>query len=267
MTAVTEAYTLMDHGQTGRAIELLEQVVQQEPGNEEARLMLASAYMGKAGIDVLSLHDAFQDVLFSHSLSDVFLSGDKGAAKDPVKGADLPAAQQSKDDTPVERVFQNVDEFLNNVRRVMLIFNRFPHVDESKWPLLDQALWNLDQIKPAKQVRVYRLFIRMVYFKEFLVVKVIKDPSFGTRSWACQIETEALKEHLLWMMTTLARASEDFIYIYPKEGSPFIRASAIFKTFEDELERLDHDAPVGGETGMMIGQRRLREALRCGTAH
>jgi hypothetical protein len=263
-TAVGEAYTLMDHGDNGRAVILLEGVVEQEPANAEARLMLASAYMGKAGIDVLVLHDSFQDVLFSRSLSEVF-SSDTNAGEAPKASAPKNGLLPGEEETRVEKLLRQLDALLDTTRRVMIIFNRFPQIPERNWPYLDQALFHLDQLGDIKEVRVYRLFIRMLYLKEYLVRKIIHDSSFGTRAWACRLEASELQDGLLWAMSLLANASQDFIQIYPKEGSPFVRAYALFRGIEDGLTHLQDEVPVGGESAMSMGQRRLREALRCGS--
>lgn len=265
-TPVTEAYTLLDKGQTAQALELLEGILEKDPSNSEARLLLASSYMGVAGIDVFSLHDAFNDVLFSKSLSQVFFSGSKPSGTgDPLTGSNLPDARHGRDDTPVEKLFESVDEFLNNVRRVTVIFERFPHVPEHKWPLMEQSLMNLDQLPPDKGVRVYRMFIRLIYLKEVLVTRVIRDPSFGTREWACSLELEGLDQSLRWISDTLAQVSDDFVHVYPGKASPFVRVQALFKEFEGALTSLESTAPSGSETADLAGQRRLREMLQCGS--
>jgi hypothetical protein len=276
-SAVTEAYTLMDRGENGRAVELLENVVAQEPHNSEARLILASAYMGKAGIDVLALHDAFHDVLFSKSLSQVFAThGDSAAAgatkptptpkpKDEHPSEDtLHDRRQPLDDTPAEKMIRNLDDSLDSLRRVMVIFDRFPHVSENKWPYLDQALFQLSQIEPAKEVRVYRLFIRMIYFKEYLVRKIIRDTTFGTRAWACRLELEEFNEGLNWIMALLAGASEDFKALYPREESPFDQGREIFRKMSEAIVTTQEGAPQNGDKSVAASQLKLRETLRCG---
>lgn len=272
-TAVNEAYELLDKGQTSRAIALLEDIVREEPSNTEARVMLASAYMGRAGIDVLSMHDAFKDVLFSRSLSDVFFKGGsrtKSAAtpgstqSDPLTGAPpLVGSHSVVEPTPAEKMFERVDEFLNNVRRLLVILNRFPRVNAQKWPLLDHALYNLDQTPLQREIRLYRMFIRMIYLKEVLVTRVLRDASFGTRQWACSLELEQLHESLTWISTSIAAISEDFIELYPGDGSPFTRVEALFTVFSEELGELEAATPPGGETISMMGQRRIRESFKC----
>lgn len=271
-TAVNEAYELLDKGQTSRAIALLEQIVSEEPTNTEARVMLASAYMGRAGIDVLSMHDAFKDVLFSRSLSDVFFKGGNqhgvsvpGATRsDPLTGAPALAGSDGRVvPTPAEKVFERLDEFLNNVRRVLVILDRFPRVSARKWPLLDQALYNLDQTSLQREIRLYRMFIRMLYFKEVLVTRVLRDPTFGTAQWACTLELSQLHESLTWISNSIVSISEDFIEIYPRNGSPFTKIEALFKVFSEELAKLESLTPPGGETAMMMGERRIREAFSC----
>jgi hypothetical protein len=260
-SAVREAYTLLDHGQINRAIAVLEPVVDQEPDNHEARLMLASAYMGKAGIDVMSIHAAFHDVLFSKSLSEVLTS--KKPATEALAAGELPAQRKSARETPVEAAIRKIDEFLNTVRRTTVIFNRFPHVAEKNWPLVDQALSHLDRLPNVGEVRVYRLFIRMVYLKEFLTNRIVRDPSFGTHDWACSLEVSDLQDGLNWSMSIMGRASDDFVTLYPTEASPFAKAHAIFSSVAEALDNVQKDAPVGVETGAQVAQRRLREALKC----
>src|SRR5687767_4959672 len=65
---IREAYALMDQGHNAKAVILLERVVSTDPDNSEARVLLASAYLGQAGVDVYELHRTFQDVLFAKPL-------------------------------------------------------------------------------------------------------------------------------------------------------------------------------------------------------
>lgn len=268
MSPTSEAYGLLDRGETGRAIELLERVLGNDPSNDEARLLLASAFMGKAGIDVLSLHDAFSDVLFSRSLKDVFFTGGRKAEKheeggNTLTGSGLPDVKRSVKPTPIERGIQKLDEFLNNLRRVMVVFDRFPRIAESKWPLVDQALWHLDQLPNEREVRVYRMFVRLIYLKEVLITRVVRDQSLGSQQWICNLELENFREHLAWGADGLARVSDDFTRVYPKQASPFDRFQSLFAVASEELDRLESDAPAGGETGTLVVQRRVREALEC----
>lgn len=272
-TAVNEAYELLDKGQTSRALALLETIVQEEPANTEARVMLASAYMGKAGIDVLSMHDAFKDVLFSRSLSDVFFKGGKSqdaaptpgsTTSDPLTGAPPVADSEAENaPTPAEALFERVDEFLNNVRRVLVVLDRFPRVQPTQWPMVDQALYNLNQTPLHREIRLYRMFIRMIYLKEVLVTRILRDPNFATRKWACTLELAQLHESLSWVSIALAEISEDFIKLYPKDGSPFTRVEALFKVFSEKLGNLEASTPAGGETAMMMSQRRINKSFGC----
>ena len=268
-TSVNEAYEMLDKGNTSSAIELLERVVADNPANAEARVMLASAYMGKAGIDVLSLNDAFHDVLFSKSLSDIFFKGGPkspgGAApSDPVTGA--PPIDNGVQITPAELLFEKIDEFLNNVRRVLVILDRFPRVSEERWPMLDQALYNLDQATLSRETRLYRMFIRVIYLKEVVVERVIRDASLGTREWACRMDGQRVSDSIHWIIATVTSISEDYLEVFPGQASPFDRVEVLFKGFDQEMDRLEADAPPGGDTAILIGQRRLRETLRCSGA-
>jgi hypothetical protein len=271
-TAVNEAYELLDKGQTSRAIALLEKIVSEEPRNTEARVMLASAYMGGAGVDVLSMHDAFKDVLFSRSLSDIFLNGEKKhdapapgtTPSDPFTGAPpIEGSEDREQSTPAERMFVRLDEFLNNVRRLLVVLDRFPRVSARKWSLLDQALYNLDQTTLEREIRLYRMFIRMIYLKEVLIHRVIRDPNFGTAYWACTLELSQLHESLSWISNSITSISSDFIEVYPRDGSPFAKIEALFKVFSEELEEFESSTPPGGETATMMGDRRIREAFKC----
>ena len=47
-----EAYTLMDQGSNAKAVLLMEATIEKKPDSSEARLLLASAYMGMAGVDI-----------------------------------------------------------------------------------------------------------------------------------------------------------------------------------------------------------------------
>ena len=261
---LTEAYSLMDKGQNAKAILILEDAVARDPHNSEARVLLASAYLGEAGVDVYKIHDAFKDVLFDKSLGDSFWHGPSGS-KDPSTG--LPSFEgvdTSPDKTPVELVLTRLDFLLMKLRQDVTFLNRFPDVEKIKWSLLDKALEHLDSVESEKDVCLYRVFVRIIYLRAYLSQEIIADPDFGSKKWACNLDVEKLRESLVWIARNLVGASDDFRQVYPGKASSFLAGfQGTITAFLEALEHAKSDDPAGANTGDLGVQQRLREAFKC----
>ena len=233
-TRIQSAYTLLDHGQNASAIVLLESELREGSEHpDEARTLLASAYMGMAGIDIFSIFDAFQSFLFSKSLGDMFLGKGGGDANSASPGAGGPTAVPpvSKDSDPdapevlqssvfgfsagdaklneADAQLMSVDATLASLERFGLYLARFPHVPERQWPLLASALDQLDRTAPNADLQMYKAFIRLIQLKSYLREKVIRDSGFGTRKWACNVELSEFAEPLGYFAGVLTAVSDD----------------------------------------------------------
>jgi len=265
---VNEAYRLMDKSKTAKAILILEDTVSRDPHNSEARVLLASAYLGEAGVDVYKIHDAFRDILFEKSLGDSFWHGsNKNASKDPSIGLpSLEGPDTSNDKTPIELVLTRLDYFLMKLKQVVTFLNRFPEVEKIKWGLLDKALENLDRVESTQDVCLYRVFIRVIYLRAYLSQELITDPDFGSKKWACRLDIEKLRESLLWIMGNLAGVSKDFRKVYPEKAHSLAGFEGSITEFLVGLEQAKSKAPAGANTGALGVQQRFREAFKCGTS-
>ncbi len=261
---LTEAYALMDQGENAKAILLLENELRNGSATDEARLMLASAYLGAAGVDLYALYDTFQDVLFARPLEESLLSPTPAeeAAPPPPAGTD---DDLSPKDAPLRELIGRLDRSLSLLRRILVFLSRFPQIPHEKWGLLHRALDELHQVgAPSKDLLLYRVFIRVVILKTFLEEGLIGDPSVGTRAWACGIRLSRLEEDLGWMAREMDLALSDFQSVYPRRASSLQKVHAAVSALEANLEARDGPARLPGEgVARLTLEERLQEALRC----
>jgi tetratricopeptide (TPR) repeat protein len=191
-----EAVTLMDTRQNAKAAEILETALEKNPDDDEAKLLLASAYMGLAGIDIYRIFDAFQDLIFRRSLKDQIISPARdGIQKHPLGNGDIPSADETK--TKAEEAMAAIDRALSSFQLVLLYLDRFPQVPEEKWPYIESALAELESMRdPSSDTFTYRVLIRLIYSKSYLVERVIRDHQAWTRDWGCHFDVRDFDEGL-----------------------------------------------------------------------
>lgn len=269
---LTEAYSHLDQGNNAKAILLLEKAVLEDPSeNSEARFLLASAYLGQAGVNVYALYDSFQDVLFSQSLEKTLLKGKKPKSElteeTPVESADpepTPSPSVSVGPAPVQSAVVRMDRLLNSLRRAFSFLNRFPDVKKRDWSLIERAIDLLDTIPPEKDVRLYRVFARTVYIKAYLSRHIVRDREIGTSAWACDLELPALSEGIDWISGHLAFSIEDLTQVFPGRTSSLVPVQSWLTVAREQLTLMAEESPdLGSRTALAIAQKRIRERLEC----
>ena len=261
--ALHEAYTLMDRGENAKAVLLMERTLREDPANPEASLLLASAYMGSAGVDIYSLHDAFKDILFADPLENSFLGGGARPALDQPEALPPPPAP-TPTQGPAQALFAQLDDLLNRSRKVALFLNRFPHVDEVKWPYLIRALEVLDPLQDSgKDVKLYRVFIRVVLLKAYIEVRILRDSQLGTRPWVCRQDLSGLEEGLTWITGHLVKASSDFNQVFPDRASSLNRIHSYLAASLDELTLAREQSPPGTGLSLLQAEQGLGRLLQC----
>lgn len=191
-----EAVSLMDTRQNAKAARVLEEALEKNPDDDEAKLLLASAYMGLAGIDVYAIFDAFQDLIFRRSLKDQIITpkGDEGKKPNPGRAA-IPKKEETK--SKVEGAMAALDRSLNSLQLALIYLDRFPQVPEASWPFIEAALARLESMRePASDTYTYRVLIRLIYAKSYLVARVMRNEKIWTRSWACEFNAQDFDEDL-----------------------------------------------------------------------
>lgn len=278
---ITEAYTYLDKGENAKAIALVEKAIKEDPGNLEAYTVLASAYLGQSGIDVFKVHEKFSDILFASSLDESLWGRPDYQAKknaEIFKGYEAPPDAPYLDEAaPVEKFILLTEQYLENVRKTAQLFNRFPEVKEDKWPMLDRALDLLDQvkipepgaeqigpnkIKAAKDIALYRVFIRIVYLKSFILFRLMRDESFGSHQWVCALNLDKFKEDLIWMISHLVKAGEDFVRVYPGRAAMLVRPREYMGVALHLLRTVRVQIPFGVEPQLEFIWRKL-DPLSC----
>jgi hypothetical protein len=272
---LTEAYRLMDKGDNEKAAILLEQYIQQNPDSQEGKILLASAYMGEAGVDIYKLYDSFKDIIFNKPLGERFWGNGGSSSSDDILGNDSDVegkrnvvAQNgsdpsSQEEPPIEILIDHADKILLKTKKVIEFLNRFPDVPKEKWPLLDSGLALLDSASNARDISLYRIFFRLVYMKAYLGQEFLRDPDMGRKKWLCSIDLGNLRESLDWVLKQLSAASDDVRRAYPSQASNLNSVQAIMDAFREELDGLDRST-TGANTEQTVLQNRFRTALHCG---
>ncbi len=268
---LTEAYRLMDKGDNAKAAILLEQYLQQNPDSKEGKVLVASAYMGEAGVDIYKLYDSFKDVLFQEPLKDRFWGG--GTNSDAsLLGNDsdvenrktvIHKDQKVQPATPAQNLIDLSDRVFAKAQKIAEFLNRFPDVPRDKWPLLDSGIQSLNSAGNDRDISLYRIFFRLIYVKAFLGDEVLHDPNLGSKQWACSLDLSNLRENLNWILEQFSAASDDIRRAYPAQASNLNSAQAIVSAIQEDLDQLDQ-AKNGENTGLLGLQTSLRSSLGCG---
>ncbi len=269
---VRTAYELLDQGENAKAIWLLESHLRRSPPTiqnlDEARIVLASAYLGEAGLDVFAIHDHFKDILFGKALSDQFL-GDAipatpGAA--PAPEAD-PTRLPGQLETPTNSamLIARLEVTFGKIREITSFLNRFPEIKRLHWPLMDEALRLLEASGDAKDLRIYRVFIRVVYLKTLLSERVLTDPRFGTRDWLCEADTRALLKDLRWVSMMIQKSVIDLDGALRNKNALFPALQARVLGVTQAIQEMDDsgDTQLSGGVGASKLKKEIREALQC----
>lgn len=246
---MNEAYELMDQGKNAKAILLLEPVVEKNPKNTEARIMLASAYLGNAGVHVYSAHDSFHDILFTRPLGESFW----GAYKPKIKmgpdclflpgSASVNVSEEEDEPSIVEKVLEHAGCFLGKLQAVTAFLTRFPDVPSEKWGYLDRALDLLVSIDNMRDVALYRIFIRVIYIKAVLKTDFVQNLDFGNKDWACSLQLEQLKDNVHWVAKQLDLTKKDFEDVYPDKTSVLEDLKKGLHAFLDSIDEFRSTVP------------------------
>lgn len=253
---ITEAYQLVDRGENAKAIQLLERHLAEEPEDGEARLVLATAYIGHAGINIYSLHKTFEEVLFSKPLSD---SLDGGSFDEyfsvRVHGGELEA--------PLEKLITELYRLALYQRQVITFLRRLPEVPREQWPLVENGLQHLELIKGGRDVAAYRLFVRIIYIKDYLQQRIIRDLDFGKKIWACKLDIFKIQREYKWVLKQSHKIHNDALAAYPGRNTAFDTLIRKMMLIEEITDEILEEGPAGVATGITGIQNALRGIFRC----
>jgi hypothetical protein len=260
----------MDKGQNEKAAILLEKIVEEQPENREAKILLASAYMGQAGVDIYKLHDTFKDVLFNQPLSERFWG--KSAGADPLNDPSSASFDEKMtvselgpdgQPLPIIQMINTADRILIKSKKAIEFLSRFPDVPKEKWPLLDSGLQLLDGAGDERDLCLYRVFFRVIYLKAYFSHEFLRDPDMPRKKWLCSIDLGNLRESVDWILKHLTAASEDFQRAFPKRAATLNSIQAMSHAIRDELTQLEQSKD-GTNSGLIVIQNGFRSSLRCG---
>ena len=270
---LTESYALLNEGQNAKAIKLLEKELARHPDNDEVRLVLASAYAGEAGVDVITIYDSFKDLLFAKPLKNSILQGPEESSRPadgPVPIAAVKpkanAASENKDEiqTPVKKFSHEIYQFLDSLQRALGYIEKFPRVTANELPLIARALQLLDAHAWQKDVTFYRAFLRVLYLKESYLEKITNDEHFGTSEWICTLDLRKFGEELAVIGDDLLKVTKDLKEVYPNKSSYIDDFYYYVMIMDGTLKTSSTHSPAGSQSGTLLLEGKLRSFMRCG---
>lgn len=255
MTSTQEAYQLMDKGENAKAALVLEKALRDNPDDAKARKLLGTAYVGLAGIDIYSIQDAFQDVLFRRSLKEQVFSPSKNEGS-------------SQNNSPSnlkggEKMMRNLDSAIVSIQKLLVYVDRFPQVPKEKWPFLERALTELQGLNKSSDVPVYRMLVRMIYLKSYLVENVVRDENFGTRKWACTFDVNDLDEGMTFVGQQIQAIKTDLDLAVKLGAKRLAQASGTINSLASQAEINDAILALQESRTVQEGESRLRSLLGC----
>lgn len=276
-----ESYLLLDKGENSKAVLLLEDFLRRPDitieETSEGKFLLASACFGLANINIYTVYDGFKDLFFQDPLAASFWDD----LKSPQKRDELGLQDSAKNlgaDTKLQKWLDQLDTILRTIRQLMSYLNRFPSVSEQNWSLLQKGLKLLEEItqdqelenKPISQrddglnsIRLYRMFIRVIHMKSYLLLKLIADESFGTRTWACHLNIFQFHEGLEWLLGQLQWISKDFATVYPLKKNPLSVLEPYFSEHLSHGEELFSSLPPGTYSSFEFMEKTLKVGFGC----
>ncbi|OYZ21242.1 MAG: hypothetical protein B7Y39_09425 [Bdellovibrio sp. 28-41-41] len=207
---IAKATTFIDQGDYGSAIELLEDTMKHED-TYEVRLVLASAYAGKAGIKVENYWD--------------YLVGFDAFAKDKAPEAipDVITADMipEKLDEKSKSQLKNLNDSYKGIQRLDKKIEKVPLIQTSDRPYLKKARALLEQT-PTASSKLYRSLLTVVMIKSEIqdgkeLVAAWSDASFDP----C---FAVLPEVSVWLSKVLDLVGEgldDLGHAYPNDKDQY----------------------------------------------
>lgn len=148
----------IDQGQHDEAISELQSILNQEPENDRARTILASAFVHRAGI---SLTDYFK-------LAEIFLAPDLPHSEKLIKTSFLKQIEEvkSKEAKQLLNFAERLNQVYSQALQIEMRFNQVPNLDSKQAVQFYLALQELAKLKkPTAGMKLYRGTLKIYYFK------------------------------------------------------------------------------------------------------
>jgi len=284
---IKKATSQMNGGDNEGAIETLEALVLDYPDDREVNVLLASAYAGHSGIDIVRATDAFEDILFDQSIFEKIspsllkknLNDKKQTETSEITPSlepeldvsDDPSTQEAnkrrKSSALVAESLRKFENAIDGLYKASLFLNRLPSVPEGRMDLLGQAVARLDEIKADSPLALYRLTLRVIYLKEYFWIHIVGDESFGSKSWFCSLDLENLYSASIFVARQLIRAMDDTKLAY-KDREDFNfnsidRVRALMVEAVSDIEEASKDLPPASRTTIRALEDRIKDATSC----
>lgn len=215
-SVMTQALKLIDQGRPEEAALLLEDLSEQQPGNDEIDVALASAYASCAGLKMSSFYDLFYELIFARPLA--HLQSQSGSQK----YRSLIGKKQTID---AERfqvaashqaplTLQKIREALLLSFQLMDVFAKLPEVVVEKEIFVRQSLHVLENLQqPKKAHYAYRSLLRATLLKADLHRRFEAE----TASSDCNIDVIGLIDDLEVVDGQLVSLFTDLGLAFPRE--------------------------------------------------
>ncbi|MBI4924836.1 MAG: hypothetical protein HY843_02840 [Bdellovibrio sp.] len=254
-SSVAEAEDLIDKGENEKAILILEKYMQEEPKNKEVKILLASAYLGYAGLSIYSYFESFHDLLFERPLSET-LFGDKSSQDLASVSINMPGLND--DLAPIEVMLLKLSQFFLIASNQLSFFNRFNTVMPAYWQFVDRALKLIDSTEKTNDIVLYKILIWIIYIKSYLKYNIVGDKSVGSRQWICNLDVERFYLDIKWILRSVLIIVKD-VKIIKTEGS------AALNDLEIGLSDIEHimNEFSDQKNGVRLSLKGLEYQLKC----
>ncbi len=234
----------LNHRQFQAAIALLDELHRANPRDDETSVLLASAYAGSVGINVIDSLPIFQTVLIDQRQSHVVASE-----------SDLPRPPGSADDTTETSAAHEIANFFDDVGRHFRTVEKIPHVPIDERKNLVEAFLVLRTVSQDsayyQRARSYSALISMLQFLNFIRDSLHKPNQNGSPDESeliCQVKMVGLVDNMTSAIRYLSIMSDDLTEVMTATGQKELpgnlknvqenaqRVVEIFETHRESVE-------------------------------
>lgn len=214
---VLSAYKFIDRGEERRAIEILEPIVRKNPGHEEARVALASAYVSLAHLPFHRFFDLARTFVKNDGTPDLV---DPGTLK-------LILSKYPDASGDLKKYLLVIKEFQTFLDR----FEKIPSIEPGDLPNLNYAVQILeDSPAPLRGTVLFRVLLKVVRFKYFWTTK-----NFFKIQGTCQTDGAHVRTGIEAITGSLTSVFYDLALSFPKNKTEFFGIISQIKSISGQM--------------------------------
>lgn len=240
---------LIDDNRPEEAAVLLEELHDNDPGDDETSVALASAYAAMAKLRISAFYDLFYELIFVRPLSE--LQGQGGSKKyrallGTAKSPDGDRFGEKNKLSGGESTVQQLREAWELSLKLTEVFANLPELSAEQAPLVGESIRLLEQlVAPKKAHHAYRALLRATLVKFNSRRRFAQTDTETHDEKSCQFDAEALVEKLEETDFDLNTLFNDIGLAFPREKSGLRKSSVRFHELVSALKaKLEKAGPV-----------------------